>query len=296
MAEKMQWDPSAPYKYDFERGLYYHHIVQGVLLCGSQPTSAEDVHYLANAETVGTILSVRSLLLPVQQPTSQLWCINIVYPCVEASVHVCGKADCESNAAVRDRTCAHFGTCATWHARRLAQSVYESPTQTNTPRLCSCNKRRIPHEWGVDVGAIHNAMQDAGVSFVRTEVIDFDPNSLRAVLPRAVREIAAAVSRGDQVYVHCTAGLGRAPAAIIAYLFWFQNYTLNEAYDKLTAVRPCGPKRDSIRGATFDLLDDRSWDEFAGLPEFAFSELNDDDRRAIQRKVCGGEPPAQPAL
>jgi protein-tyrosine phosphatase len=98
------------------------------------------------------------------------------------------------------------------------------------------------------------------------------------------------------VYVHCTAGLGRAPAAIIAYLFWFQNYSLEEAYSKLTAVRPCGPKKAAIRAATFDLLDDRPWEQFEGLPEHAFTELNDDDRRKIQHNVCGGEPPAQPAM
>lgn len=31
-----------------------------------------------------------------------------------------------------------------------------------------------------------------------------------------------------RVYVHCTAGLGRAPAVIIAYLFWFKDMGLDE--------------------------------------------------------------------
>ncbi|CAN1788693.1 Phosphoglucan phosphatase LSF2, chloroplastic [Linum perenne] len=49
-----------------------------------------------------------------------------------------------------------------------------------------------------------------------------------------------------RVYVHCTAGLGRAPAVIIAYMFWFCDMNLNTAYDTLTSKRPCGPNKRSI--------------------------------------------------
>jgi hypothetical protein len=61
MQEKMKWDPNTPYEYDFGRGLYYHHILDDQLLCGSQPTNADDVHYLKNAEKVDVIVSVRPL-------------------------------------------------------------------------------------------------------------------------------------------------------------------------------------------------------------------------------------------
>lgn len=61
MKEKMKWDPNAPYDYNFERGLYYHHILDDKLLCGSQPTCADDIRYLKDVENVGTILSVCTL-------------------------------------------------------------------------------------------------------------------------------------------------------------------------------------------------------------------------------------------
>ena len=64
------------------------------------------------------------------------------------------------------------------------------------------------------------------------------------VLPAAY--LCAASSR---VYVHCTAGLGRAPAVCIAYMYWFGARDLDGAYNHLTSVRPCGPKKDAIRGA-----------------------------------------------
>ena len=31
-----------------------------------------------------------------------------------------------------------------------------------------------------------------------------------------------------QVYIHCTAGLGRAPAACIAWMYWFGDMQLDE--------------------------------------------------------------------
>ena len=56
-------------------------------------------------------------------------------------------------------------------------------------------------------------------------------------------------SRESLVYVHCTAGLGRAPAVCIAYMHWFLGMGLDEAYKKLTDIRPCGPKvRNGRRG------------------------------------------------
>lgn len=57
MQEKMQWTNS-PFEYDFERGLYYHHILADELLCGSQPTNVDDVRYLREAEEVDVIVSV----------------------------------------------------------------------------------------------------------------------------------------------------------------------------------------------------------------------------------------------
>ena len=58
---------------------------------------------------------------------------------------------------------------------------------------------------------------------------DFDPNSLREELPKAVCGLQRAISEGKTVYVHCTAGLGRAPAVVIAYLFWFHGMNVSHS-------------------------------------------------------------------
>ena len=58
---------------------------------------------------------------------------------------------------------------------------------------------------------------------------DFDPESLRIMLPRAVSSLEWAIEEGKgKVYVHCTAGLGRAPATAIAYMFWFQGMDVSD--------------------------------------------------------------------
>lgn len=117
------------------------------------------------------------------------------------------------------------------------------------------------------------------------QVEDFDGQSLRRTLPRAVGELAHQLALGKKVYVHCTAGLGRAPATCIAYLYWYQDFNLDPAYDHLTAIRPCGPKKDAIRGATYDILSGRSWEAFEKEPQESFACLNNDDKRRLQAAI-----------
>lgn len=152
-------------------------------------------------------------------------------------------------------------------------------------------EEKDPHHWGVDVNAVHGAMHDAGMRFARVAVRDFDPGSLRYCLRQAAYEIARDISEGRKVYVHCTAGLGRAPAACIAYMFWFRDFTLDEAYEHLTKIRPCGPKREAIRGATYDILSGGDWDTFDALPPHAYSCLSEEDRHMLQYHVLGGRDP-----
>lgn len=100
-----------------------------------------------------------------------------------------------------------------------------------------------------------------------------------AVIDRYARE-------GKTVYVHCTAGLGRAPGAAIAYLFWFGEMDMISAYDFLTSKRPCGPKKEAIRGATYDLAKNSDWQPpLEHLPDFAFTDVADWERRLIQERV-----------
>jgi hypothetical protein len=65
MTERMKWADN-PFEYDFQRGLYYHRVLEGKakLLCGTQATSREDISYLKQAEGVDVVISVRFRLYP----------------------------------------------------------------------------------------------------------------------------------------------------------------------------------------------------------------------------------------
>lgn len=53
-----------------------------------------------------------------------------------------------------------------------------------------------------------------------------------------------------------------------------------------TTYTGCDRARHSVSaGATFDVLDPRSFEEFEQLPEHAFASLNDDDRQKIQQSI-----------
>lgn len=159
--------------------------------------------------------------------------------------------------------------------------------------------------WGVDLRSIAREAERRGIRHGRAEARDFDPASLRRALPAAVRlideglgggggngkdrEVESHGSSRNRVYVHCTAGLGRAPAACIAWLKWFGGLDLDAATRQVTSARPCGPKRDAVRGASFDLARVPGvTPPFEQLPEHAFSDLSAEERRKVQERVRAG--------
>ena len=145
--------------------------------------------------------------------------------------------------------------------------------------------------WGVDLQGVAREAERRGIRHRRAEARDFDPHSLRKALPAAVRLIDEGLSARSpsRVYVHCTAGLGRAPAACIAWLKWFGGLDLEAATRQVTAIRPCGPRRDAVRGATFDLARVPGvTPPFEQLPEHAFSDLSVKEGQLVQERVRGG--------
>eukprot|EP00238_Polyblepharides_amylifera_P013388 CAMPEP_0196583218 /NCGR_PEP_ID=MMETSP1081-20130531/42536_1 /TAXON_ID=36882 /ORGANISM="Pyramimonas amylifera, Strain CCMP720" /LENGTH=294 /DNA_ID=CAMNT_0041904033 /DNA_START=156 /DNA_END=1040 /DNA_ORIENTATION=- len=140
-------------------------------------------------------------------------------------------------------------------------------------------------EWGVDKNNLVTATKELGMRFVHCPAVDFDQHSLRHTLPWGAALLNEAIESGGKVYVHCTAGLGRSPAMVIAYLFWFEGMQLDEAYQHLVSQRPCGPKRESIRGATYDMLNGNSDHDFNELPGHMFATLSEEERSILQYRV-----------
>ncbi|KAL9251440.1 Phosphoglucan phosphatase DSP4, amyloplastic-like protein [Drosera capensis] len=110
--------------------------------------------------------------------------------------------------------------------------------------------------FGVDINAIREyARSFDDIEHLRAEIRDFDGFDLRMRLPAVVSKLTKAINRnGGVTYIHCTAGLGRAPAVALAYMFWVQGYKLAEAHKLLVSKRACCPKLDAITSATADIL------------------------------------------
>ncbi|KAB5539018.1 hypothetical protein DKX38_016551 [Salix brachista] len=102
--------------------------------------------------------------------------------------------------------------------------------------------------FGVDISAIQDYAKACGdIQHLRARIRDFDPFDLRIQLPAVVSKLHKAINQnGGVTYIHCTAGLGRAPAVA--------GYKLNEAHDLLMSKRSSFPKLNAIKSATADIL------------------------------------------
>ncbi|KAK8494990.1 hypothetical protein V6N11_049869 [Hibiscus sabdariffa] len=112
--------------------------------------------------------------------------------------------------------------------------------------------------FGVDIGAIQDYAKECGdIEHIRARIRDFDAFDLRMRLPAVLSKLYKAINRnGGVTYIHCTAGLGRAPAVAMAYMFWVQGYKLSDAHTELLSKRSCFPKLEAIKNATADILTD----------------------------------------
>jgi len=94
----------------------------------------------------------------------------------------------------------------------------------------------------------------SGIELRRVPVRDFDPDDLQDKLVECVGVLDELLQAGHTVYVHCTAGAGRSPNVVIAYLHWVKQWDLDEAIDHVGNRRPCAPNPEAIRlaGRRFD--------------------------------------------
>ncbi|KAJ9532050.1 hypothetical protein QJQ45_003781 [Haematococcus lacustris] len=169
---------------------------------------------------------------------------------------------------------------------RHAGDIQELKEDLQLTAILSLQQDKDMQYWGVNPDQIRRRCSELGIQHLRRPVKDFDPHSLRKVLPSAAQALHQALANGGRVYVHCTAGLGRAPGLLIAYLHWFHpGLSLPQAYQLVTSIRPCGPKREAVRGATFDLLSGQPMEAFARVPEDAYTQLQAEDQHALQWRI-----------
>lgn len=91
--------------------------------------------------------------------------------------------------------------------------------------------------WGIDSTSMQGTAAELGVTLGRCPIRDFDIVDMRRQLPRAVSTLAALQADGHRTYVHCTAGLGRAPLTVLGYLTLIEGHGPEEAISLIRAAR-----------------------------------------------------------
>jgi protein-tyrosine phosphatase len=86
-----------------------------------------------------------------------------------------------------------------------------------------------------------------GIDVRRVPVRDFDAADLQEKLPACVSTLSDLLASRHTVYLHCSAGAGRAPSVTIAYLFCCEGWGLDKAIAHVTKCRPCSPNLEAIR-------------------------------------------------
>lgn len=75
---------------------------------------------------------------------------------------------------------------------------------------------------------------------------------LRAKLYAAIQALNELLSEGHTVYLHCTAGIGRAPTVAIGYLHVCLGWDLEDAIAHVKMRRQCAPHLEALLLAIAD--------------------------------------------
>jgi len=100
---------------------------------------------------------------------------------------------------------------------------------------------------GVSLEALRRAYRGAAIAFSRYPVADGDAVALRAVLDAVVADVHQRLAGGERLYLHCNAGLNRAPTVAVAYLHRHHGLGLDEACAAVKAQRACVPYMRALR-------------------------------------------------
>jgi protein-tyrosine phosphatase len=94
---------------------------------------------------------------------------------------------------------------------------------------------------GIDVLRLREACQLHQVRLVRTPIRDGSSDDMAARLGAALQSLEDLLGGRERVYLHCNAGLNRAPTLAIAWLRTHAGMSLNEAMAYVKKRRACGP-------------------------------------------------------
>ena len=94
---------------------------------------------------------------------------------------------------------------------------------------------------GLKLADLERAYRAHAVRFHRVPVPDCDSQGLAAQIEGVVDLLSDLLIQNERVYLHCNAGMNRAPTVAIAYLHAYHGLSLHEARDFVKGRRSCVP-------------------------------------------------------
>jgi protein-tyrosine phosphatase len=119
--------------------------------------------------------------------------------------------------------------------------------QLGIKTVLSLQSDRDFEHYGISLKALVHSYALAGIDLHRFPIRDFDKSELVANLAPGVQELTKALSPEQaKVYVHCTAGVNRAPTLVAAYLMRALKLSARDAFDFVCMKRHCSPYLDVL--------------------------------------------------
>ena len=94
---------------------------------------------------------------------------------------------------------------------------------------------------GLDLKQLEHEYRSQGIKFLRTAIQDGSADAMGERLKQALEDLNSLMSAGHRVFLHCNAGLNRAPTLAIGYLRGYRRMSLDEAVAHVKKRRACGP-------------------------------------------------------
>lgn len=94
---------------------------------------------------------------------------------------------------------------------------------------------------GLSLRGLQERYRANSMRLVHTPIPDGSADHVATHLAPALHELKKLIDGGERVYLHCNAGLNRAPTIAIAFLRAHRKMSLNEAMAHVKRRRACGP-------------------------------------------------------
>ena len=90
----------------------------------------------------------------------------------------------------------------------------------------------------IDWAKLQSAYQYNDIAVQRFPIIDFDEADLGNKLTDPVQALNSLLAVGHRVYVHCNAGVCRAPATVLGYLCYYRGMSIDDGLEYIRRQRP----------------------------------------------------------